>query len=89
MGIETVDTTELTEFVARFGSYLKMHTCLAYSGILRAQTVIIELLKLARHDPRHRQAKKQISEPHAMAIYEPVSPRILFMYSRKLILTDS
>lgn len=76
-GAENVDVKELTDFIVRYGSYLKMHTCLAYATVLKAQTVILELLQMAKHDPVHRQGLSQIMNGEALTVYEPVSNLVL------------
>ena len=73
VGIENVDVKEVTDFIDRFGSYLKMHTCLAYAGVLKADEVIRELLNMAKHDPKHKQMTKQLSHSQSLTFYEPVS----------------
>jgi hypothetical protein len=50
---EAVD--EIKGFVRRFGAYLRLHSCLAYSVALRSEPVIEIFLDLSRHDPKHRE----------------------------------
>jgi len=64
---------EIVEFLRQYGSYLKLHTCLAYAAVLKAETVIDHLLGIAKYDPRHREVIKQTSKSTAMIFYEPVS----------------
>jgi hypothetical protein len=63
---------EISSFVKNFGSYLKMHTCLAYSALLQAEEVIDLLLEAAKYDPRHREMMKITSKVNALVFYEPV-----------------
>jgi hypothetical protein len=63
---------EISSFVKNFGSYLKMHTCLAYSALLQAEEVIDLLLEAAKYDPRHREMMKITSKGNALVFYEPV-----------------
>jgi hypothetical protein len=63
---------EISSFVKNFGSYLKMHTCLAYSALLQAEEVIDLLLEAAKYDPRHREMMKITSKVNALVPYEPV-----------------
>jgi hypothetical protein len=63
---------EISSFVKNFGSYLKMHTCLAYSALLQAEEVIDLLLEAAKYDPRHREMMKVTSKVNALVFYEPV-----------------
>lgn len=63
---------ETAAFVKDYGSYLKMHTCLAYSALLKAEEVIALLLEAAKYDPRHREMMKVTSKANALVFYEPV-----------------
>ena len=67
---------DITDFVLQFGSYLRLHTCLAYAAVLKAPTLINSLLEVARFDPRHREVMKQTSRPSALIIYDSVSSLI-------------
>jgi hypothetical protein len=69
------DNTEddISTFLKEYGSYLRMDTCLAYASVLKATFVIDLLLNIAKHDPRHREAMKQMSKSTSMVFYEPVS----------------
>lgn len=64
---------ELLDFVSQFGSYLKLHTCLAYAAVLKSSKLIDSLLEVAKFDPRHREVMKQTSRPSALIIYDSVS----------------
>jgi hypothetical protein len=63
---------ELGEFVGEYGSYLKLHTCLAYAAVLKSPQLIDSLLEVARFDPRHREVMKQTSRASALVIYDSV-----------------
>jgi hypothetical protein len=63
---------KILPFVKDYGSYLKMHTCLAYSAVLKSERVIDVLLEAAKYDPRHREVMKQMSKANALIFYEPV-----------------
>jgi hypothetical protein len=63
---------ETSAFVKGYGSYLKMHTCIAYSALLKAEEVIDILLESAKYDPRHREMMKVTSKANALVFYEPV-----------------
>ena len=64
---------EIADFVAQFGSYLRLHTCLAYAAVLKAPRLVDSLLEVAKFDPRHREVMKQTSRPTALVIYDSVS----------------
>ena len=64
---------EIAVFMGEYGSYLKMDTCLAYAAALKADSVVDILLRIARHDPRHREVIKQLTKSTTMVFYEPVS----------------
>lgn len=63
---------DIATFLQDYGSYLRMDTCLVYASALKATTVIEILLRIAKHDPRHREALKQMTKTGAMVFYEPV-----------------
>jgi len=69
---KSMSMDEMTSFVKEYGSYLTMHTCLAYSDILKAEEVIDLLLEVAKFDPRHREVMKHVSRANALVFYEPV-----------------
>lgn len=64
---------QILDFVKEFGSYLKLHTCLAYAAVLKAEQVIDLLLDLAKHDPKHKETVKRFSKGVSLVFYEPVS----------------
>lgn len=72
---------QIKDFVKRFGSYLKLHTCFAYAAALKAEPVIDVLLELSRHDPKHRDVMKHTSKSSSWLFYEPVRTfvKILWM----------
>jgi hypothetical protein len=76
------DDTEdvISTFLKEYGSYLRMDTCLAYASVLKATFVIDLLLSIAKHDPRHREAMKQISKSSSMVFYEPVRSTFSLKY---------
>lgn len=60
-------------FLGEYGSYLRLHTCMAYAAVLKADTVIDLLLGVAKHDLRHREVMKQTARWNQLVFYEPVS----------------
>jgi hypothetical protein len=64
--------TEAVNFVTMYGSYLKLHTCIAYAAVLKAHEVIDTLLEVAKYDPRHKEVMRQLSKANALLFYEPV-----------------
>lgn len=64
---------DIRDFLEKFGSYLRIDTCLAYAAAVRAESVVDILLGVAKHDPRHREVIKQTSKQATMVFYEPVS----------------
>jgi len=65
---------EILSFVEEYGSYLKLHTCLAYSAVVKADSVISSLLDVAKHDPNHKEMMKHTCKPGSLVFYEPVCP---------------
>jgi hypothetical protein len=70
ISIEARDTC--ITFVRKFGSYLKLHTCLVHAAAARADDVVSVLLELARYDPRHKEMMKLGVKPHMLVFYEQV-----------------
>lgn len=61
------------DFVDTYGAYLKLPMSVAYAAFLKSESVVARLLALAKHDPRHCEALKDIARPNAIVLYEPVS----------------
>jgi len=59
--------------VKKFGAYLQIHSCLVSSAKVEADKAIDHLLDLARFDPSHREARKELAKASAMTFYESVS----------------
>lgn len=72
-GSDTDAMDDIKEFVKCYGAYLQLHTCIAYAAAIEAEGVIHVLLDLAKHDPRHLEAMKQLSKSNALVLYDPVS----------------
>lgn len=66
---------ETVSFIKEYGSYLKMHACLAYSAVIEADAVVSCLLDLAKHDPSHKDMMKHSGKGNSLVFYEPVSLR--------------
>mmetsp|Transcript_16747 Transcript_16747/g.46019 ORF Transcript_16747/g.46019 Transcript_16747/m.46019 type:complete len:1288 (+) Transcript_16747:157-4020(+) len=58
-------------FVKDYGAYLRLHTCIAYSGVMRAHDIIKVLLDVAKHDPLHKETIRRFSRAGALIFYEP------------------
>jgi hypothetical protein len=41
-------------------------------AFLKSESVVAKLLELAKHDPRHLEALKDISKVDSLVLYEPV-----------------
>jgi hypothetical protein len=67
------NVTEALTFIKVYGSYLKLHTCIAYASAIKAQEVVDVLLEVAKNDPRHKEVMRQLSKANALIFYEPVS----------------
>lgn len=63
---------EVATFVQKFGTYLQIHSCLAFSARVEADRAVDELLKVAKHDPLHRDAAKEIQNANDMTFYDVV-----------------
>lgn len=64
---------EVSAFLKRFGTYLQIHACLVYSAKVEARQAIDRLLDVARFDPLHREATKELRKATGMTFYEAVS----------------
>ena len=70
----------MCSFVSDFGSYLKLHTCLAYSAILKARNVLRVLLDVAKFDPCHKDAMRRIANGKELVFYESTILSALLKY---------
>lgn len=61
------------EFVAAYGSYLELHSCLTFAGSMGDESAIAALLKAADNDPTHRDAVKEIQKSNDFLFYDSVS----------------
>lgn len=72
-----VDTQSIDEevafFVQKYGTYLQIHSCLAFSASVQADRAIDELLEVAKHDPSHRDAVNEIEKANDLTFYDVVS----------------
>lgn len=64
---------EMYCFVKEYGSYLKLHSCLAYAATIQSQRIVEALLEVALHDPVHNSMSKKILKGANLMFYEPVS----------------
>lgn len=80
---------EAIQFVKRYGAYLTLHLSLVCAAMVRAKTVIDELLALAKHDPRHREVTREISKASSLVLYDPVRSLARSVLSSFVILNNS
>lgn len=73
--VDTYDESQerIISFIQEFGSYLKLHSCLAYSALIEAAEVINCLIDLAKYDPSHKEMMKHSGRNNSLVFYEPVS----------------
>lgn len=64
---------EAVAFVKKYGAYLQIHSCLSCSAAVKAVAPINEILQLARHDPTHRDAVREIQKSTSLTFYDAVS----------------
>lgn len=72
---------QIADFLEKFGSYVKLDTCMAYASALESKSVIDALLRIAKYDPRHKEVVKQLAKSTSLLFYEPVSERSLPLFS--------
>lgn len=60
-------------FINVYGAYLKLPMSLAYATFLESEGIVKTLLELAENDPRHMEARREISNVQTLVLYEPVS----------------
>ena len=65
--------TEAIAFIRKFGAYLQLHTSLSSAAAANASAPIKELLKLAKFDPTHREAMRDIKASGSLVFYDMVS----------------
>jgi hypothetical protein len=70
---EGFSTINRSSFVQTYGAYLQMQTCLSFASFVKDEAAISEILKVARDDPNHRDAMKDIQESSHLLFYDSVS----------------
>ena len=69
-----VAEAEATAFIHKYGAYLQLHTSLSSAAAANAAAPIKILLKLAKCDPTHREAMRDIKTAGSLVFYDMVSP---------------
>lgn len=64
---------QVARFAKIFGTYLQIHSCLAFSANVEAEKAVDELLTVARYDPSHRDAVREIQKGSNLTFYDAVS----------------
>ncbi len=64
---------EVEAFLRKYGAYLQIHSCLVLSAKVEADKAIDQLLELARFDPLHREATKELARANDLTFYDTVS----------------
>ena len=76
---------EAIKFVKTYGAYLTLHLSLVCAAMMKVDTVIDELLALAKHDPRHREVSKDLSKTSSLVLYDSVCfPSHILIFSINL-----
>jgi hypothetical protein len=65
-----VQVDKAIKFVKAYGAYLTLHLSLVCAAMVKAHTVIDELLALAKYDPRHREVLKDLSKASSLVLYD-------------------
>eukprot|EP00980_Cylindrotheca_fusiformis_P028429 scaffold22599_cov139-Cylindrotheca_fusiformis.AAC.20 len=70
-------------FVKKYGAYLQIHSSLSCSAAAKASAPIKEILQLARHDPTHRDAVREIQKSSSLVFYDTakLSAALSFLHS--------
>lgn len=63
---------KMISFVQKFGCYLQIHSSLAFAASVESAGAVNELLKVANHDPSHRDAVREIRKADDLTFYDPV-----------------
>eukprot|EP00934_Nitzschia_sp_Nitz4_P008825 Nitzschia sp. Nitz4//scaffold57_size113557//83627//86971//NITZ4_004003-RA/size113557-augustus-gene-0.61-mRNA-1//1//CDS//3329554882//8815//frame0 len=61
---------EVKTFIERFGCYLQIHSSLSVASSVEAREAVLSLLKVARHDPVHKDAIKEIRNAEEAPFYD-------------------
>ena len=56
------NTIDAGSFIDTYGAYLQIQTCLVFASFVKAGSVISDILRIARDDPNHRDAIKDIQK---------------------------
>ena len=73
---EGFSTINRNSFVQTYGAYLQIQTCLSFASFVKDKAAISEILKVAKDDPNHRDAMKDIQESNHLLFYDSVSQLI-------------
>jgi len=68
---KTFSEGDALDFIESYGAYLKLPMSLAYATFLESTSIVKKLLELAEYDPRHKEARKEISKVQTLVLYEP------------------
>mmetsp|Transcript_22595 Transcript_22595/g.34134 ORF Transcript_22595/g.34134 Transcript_22595/m.34134 type:complete len:839 (-) Transcript_22595:21-2537(-) len=68
---KTLSEADAINFIEIYGAYLKLPMSLAYATFLESEGIVKTLLELAENDPRHKEARREISKVQTLVLYEP------------------
>ena len=70
----TPEEERAIDFIKKYGSYLKLHTCIVRASDVGSGPILHALLDMARFDLRHRDCLKRLSNKQTtFFLYESVS----------------
>tara|TARA_B110001452_G_C15135088_1_gene395360 strand:+ start:553 stop:906 length:354 start_codon:yes stop_codon:yes gene_type:complete len=77
---ESLFPENINAFIEIYGAYLQIHTCLLFAASAEDEIAISLILKIAKHDPTHRHAYKEIQNFSDLLFYDQVSSNPLAVF---------
>lgn len=63
-------------FIERYGAYLQIQSCLSFASLLKDETATTLILEVAKYDPNHRDAYKEMQNANRSLFYDQVSSKL-------------
>jgi len=67
---ETLSSVSRNSFVGIYGAYLQIQTCLSFAASMQDEVAISLILHVARTDPNHRDALKEMQKSNDLLFYD-------------------
>jgi hypothetical protein len=72
-GYDNLGTIDRNSYIQAYGAYLQLQTSLSFASFVQDEVAISDILKVARDDPNHDDAMKDIEKSNGLLFYDSVS----------------